>query len=511
MNMNYQLKNAVWELTMACNMRCKHCGSSCTTKQDDELTTEEALNLCDQLAELGMKEITLSGGELTLRNDWHMIAKRLTDHGIVTSMITNGWLLDDEMIAKAKDADIRTIAISIDGLQKTHDAIRRTGSFERDLKALRKIRTAKINPGVVTTLHEANFPELEGMYNFFLDAGVTIWQFQIALPMGNFTHHKDLYLKKERMKQIIDFCYSKIEGDIRMCPSDCIGYFTQKEIDLAEKILGVRAVWNGCPAGKNGIGILCNGDIVGCTSIRDKQFVAGNIRNTPLRQIWESEDSFRWNREFKKSDLKGFCHDCIYGDKCLGGCTNSRYCFGGDIYSENEYCAWNWDMKEFVDGIDACDDEQELAEFAYDCICQKHYQPAFLAVKKLIAMNQKELRYQDWFAFLHYQIGDYATCIKINEKILKADSSFHPALKGLGLATFMNGDREKGLQLLRDSLPNGTADAYVDLYYSLIMDEKTEEAAQVKQEAAERFSVDISDENWVATLKPSRVRTTSER
>lgn len=490
--MKYQLKGGVWELTVACNMRCKHCGSSCTTKQDDELTTKEALELCDQLADLGMEEITLSGGELTLRDDWHLIAKRLIDHGIVTSMITNGWLLDDTMIAKAKDAGMRTIAISIDGLQKTHDAIRRPGSFERDLVAIRKIRAAGINPGVVTTIHEANFPELEEMYDCFLDAGVTIWQFQIALPMGNFTHHKDLYLKKERVRQIIDFCYSKIDGDIRMCPSDCIGYFTEKEVLLTEKIVGSKAVWSGCPAGKRGIGILCNGDIVGCTSIRDKQFVAGNIRNTSLREIWESPDSFRWNREMKKSDLHGFCHDCIYGDQCLGGCSNSRYCFGGDIYSENEYCAWNYDMKEFVSGIDECDDEQELSQFAYDCINRKHYQPALLATKKLIDRNPEQLRYQDWLAFLYFQIGDYESCIQVNKTILEKDSTCNSALKGLGLATFMAGDHEKGLKLMKDSLENGSADNYADLYTALLQDGNPEEAAQIKKQAQARFSIDIT-------------------
>ena len=490
--MKYDLQGGVWELTVACNMRCKHCGSSCTDKQADELTTEEALDLCDQLADLGMRYITLSGGELTLRDDWHLIAKRLTDHGIVTSMITNGWLLDDEMIAKAKDAGIRTIAISIDGLQKTHDSIRRPGSFERDLKNIKKIREANIFPCAVTTIHEGNFPELEEMYQCFLDAGVDSWQMQIALPMGNFSHHKDLYLKKERISQIIDFCYSKIDGDIYMCPADCIGYFTEKERILKGKMHNTTYTWSGCPAGKRTIGILCNGDIVGCTSIRDKQYIAGNIRKTPLREIWESPDSFQWNRQLKKEDLKGICHDCIYGDQCLGGCTNSRYCFGGDIYSENEYCAWNYDMKEYEQGIAQCEDEEELSEFASECFTQKQYQPALFAVKKLMSMNKDNLLYQDWHAFLLFQLKDYASCIAVNTDILNADPGRNIALKGLGLATFMNGDHKKGIELIRTSLEQGKADNYADLYQVLMIDGQEEEALKVKEEALKRFHLDIS-------------------
>ena len=72
--MEYQLKTGVWEITMACNMRCGHCGSSCAERLPDELTTDEALRLCDDLAELELKRITLSGGEPFLREDWYKIA-----------------------------------------------------------------------------------------------------------------------------------------------------------------------------------------------------------------------------------------------------------------------------------------------------------------------------------------------------------------------------------------------------------------------------------------------------
>ena len=73
-----KLTTAVWEITMGCNMRCKHCGSSCAEALPDELNTSEALEVCDQLKDLGLKVITLSGGEPTTRSDWHIIAKRFS-------------------------------------------------------------------------------------------------------------------------------------------------------------------------------------------------------------------------------------------------------------------------------------------------------------------------------------------------------------------------------------------------------------------------------------------------
>ncbi len=86
--MAYNLITAVWEITMNCNMRCKHCGSACDGPLPDELTHEEALDLCDTLGRLGLRRMTLSGGEPFTRQDWHIIAARLVQHKITTN-VTN--------------------------------------------------------------------------------------------------------------------------------------------------------------------------------------------------------------------------------------------------------------------------------------------------------------------------------------------------------------------------------------------------------------------------------------
>src|SRR5688500_7094210 len=47
---------AVWEITLACDLACRHCGSRAGKDRPDELTTEECLDLVDQMAELGVQE-----------------------------------------------------------------------------------------------------------------------------------------------------------------------------------------------------------------------------------------------------------------------------------------------------------------------------------------------------------------------------------------------------------------------------------------------------------------------
>ena len=128
--MKYQPITCVWEVTMGCNMRCGHCGSSCAESLPDELTTEDALGLCDQIAELGLKWITLSGGEPLTRKDIPLLVKRLSSQGVAVNIITNGWLLEREMAKQLKDSGISTVAISIDGTPKIHDRYNRAAAYD---------------------------------------------------------------------------------------------------------------------------------------------------------------------------------------------------------------------------------------------------------------------------------------------------------------------------------------------------------------------------------------------
>ena len=135
--MKYQLKHAVWEITYRCNMRCKHCGSGCGIPLIDELTTDEALIVCDDLVRLKAKIVTLSGGEPFMRGDWPLLAKRLSDNNVKVNCISNGYFIDDALITKVLESGICNIGVSVDGLRETHDFIRMKGSFNRSMAALK--------------------------------------------------------------------------------------------------------------------------------------------------------------------------------------------------------------------------------------------------------------------------------------------------------------------------------------------------------------------------------------
>ncbi len=304
--MDYTPVTAVWEVTMGCNMRCDHCGSACAEPLPDELTTEEALDVCDQMRDLGLKWITLSGGEPLTRKDWPLLAGRLYKNGIIPNIITNGWLVSEKMVNIAEANGVETISISLDGVKATHDRIRKKGSYDTVINAFDVLNKMNHVSGANTTVTKENIGEMEAIKDILLAHQVDLWQIQIGLPMGNLSEHRDLVIEPEVVNYLLDFSYkTQLEGNIKVFPADCLGYFTDKETVVRQMSTGANApvVWQGCNAGKRSFGLLHNGDVLGCTSIREKSFIEGNVRQRSLKEIWHDPESFKWARDMKKSDL----------------------------------------------------------------------------------------------------------------------------------------------------------------------------------------------------------------
>lgn len=485
---------AVWEITMGCNMRCKHCGSSCESALEGELTTEEALNLCDDLGKLGFKWITLSGGEPTTRKDWDLIAKRLNENNIIPNMITNGWSLNEELIDKAVNAGINTIAISIDGLENTHDIIRKEGSFKRSMSVLDLLKNKNINYSIITTINSGNIKELEELKSIFIEKGVMGWQLQLGLPMGNMAKNSDLVAKPSDIDIVIDFAHkAMLEDKIDIQLADCIGYFNIKEIEVRNHSLKTNVYeWDGCAAGKYTLGILHNGDIVGCTSIRNKEFIEGNIRTKRIEEIWENPDGFSWNRKMKKEQLKGLCKKCKYGNKCLGGCSNTRLTHGGSIYSENKFCSYNFALSRANSQFDMVESIEELYYKAKKFIERDNLQLAEMVLSKAIERGSENEEVLKLYGYTNFMLENYEESKIANKKLIAINSNDVYANKGLGLCFAKLGELDKGIEYLKKAI-NLTDEKFLDPYYdlavTLLENNKKQEAINIIEEARKKFTV----------------------
>jgi len=468
--MEYQPITAVWEITFACNMRCKHCGSSCEGFLPDELTTGEALKLCQDIGKLGLKYLTISGGEPFLREDWHIIADGLRKNNVIPVVITNGWFIDEDIIDKAFKARVSNIAISLDGLKENHDFMRREGSFDRIMKALDLLKAKGMSSSIVTSLNKNNIQELPQLKKLLIEKGVDSWQMQIAVAMGNLLNHRHLILEPHQVDTIIDFAYqTNLEGEIMVYLADCVGYYNLKEVEVRKMLnpsnKNYDGFWRGCPAGKNSFGIRCNGNIIGCTSIRDDSYIEGNVRETPLPELWERNNAFAWNRELTGSQLQGFCKQCQYADHCLGGCTNVKITMDNTLY-QNRYCSYRVSAQKEKSQIEDIIDTDTLIAKGKKYSDEGQYQFAEFYFNRVLQLDPRNREVLDYLGFIYFQLENYEKCLESNRASLQINPNNPYALKGLGNCLARMGKLEEGIEYLKKSIEIATED-FTDCYHDL--------------------------------------------
>jgi radical SAM protein with 4Fe4S-binding SPASM domain len=305
-------------------------------KRRDELTTEECIDVAKQLKELGCRRVSLIGGEVFMRRDWDVIVDALTSRGIVTCIITNGFLFREEHIRRLKELNIESVAVSLDGPKDVHDKYRQEGSYDRAVRAIGMLSGAGIPVSVITTLNHENAERLEDFFPIVSGFDIFAWQLQACSPMGN------------AAKAGIDFAFDFgevirfVERHMYNVPfamgvAHNIGYFTENDDRLRGRRRG-GAGFRGCTAGLDGIGIDSIGNVRGCESMYDDAFIEGNLREKRLADIWNDPDAFAYNRKFKKELLTGKCSTCEMGKYCAGGCRSYNYFVHGKIY-ESPACA----------------------------------------------------------------------------------------------------------------------------------------------------------------------------
>ncbi|MBN3922247.1 nif11-class peptide radical SAM maturase 3 [Nostoc sp. NMS4] len=346
--MTYHRKSyAVWEITLKCNLACSHCGSRAGHERTNELSSEEALDLVKQMAEVGIKEVTLIGGEAFLRPDWLEIAKAINEAGMLCGMTTGGYGISLETAQKMKEAGIRTVSVSIDGLEATHDRLRgKKGSWKYAFKTMSHLREVGITFGCNTQINRLSAPEFPYIYECIRDAGASAWQVQLTVPMGNAADNADILLQPHELLDIYPMlarvARRAYQEGVQLQAGNNIGYYGPYE-----RLLRGRgkehefSFWQGCGAGLSTLGIEADGAIKGCPSLPTTAYTGGNIREHTLHDIIEGAEELRFNLGAGTPEgtkhLWGFCKTCEYAELCRGGCSWTAHVFFNKR-GNNPYC-----------------------------------------------------------------------------------------------------------------------------------------------------------------------------
>ena len=336
------LTHVVWELTLACDLGCRTCGSRAGRPRPDELSTDEALDVVEQLAEMGTREVSLIGGEAYLRDDWHIIAAAIKREGMVCSMVTGGRGFDPARARLAAEAGMDAVSISVDGIGPTHDVQRGVaGSFDAAVAAFRNLRGAGVRVSANSQLNRLSVGDLEAMLDLFLELGAHAWQVAVTVPMGRAADRPEWLLQPWELLDLFPRLAALAErgraGGLALWAGNNVGYFGPHEATLRGAGLAPGAHFDGCGAGVTTLGIEADGTVKGCPSLPTTAYAAGTVREASVRAMWDERAALAFARVARAEELWGECASCYYADVCRGGCSWTAHVFFGRR-GNNPYC-----------------------------------------------------------------------------------------------------------------------------------------------------------------------------
>ena len=312
-----------WNVTRKCNLKCPHCYINATTETlNNELSTEEAKGLIDQISEVSRPLLILSGGEPLLRKDIFELVRYGTEKGLKMGLGSNGSLIDDIAAKRLKEAGVKTVSISLDSsIPERHDEFRGvSGSWEKAVSAIKALRNNDMLVQVNTTVTQNNFDEIDEIMSLVEKLEVENFHLFFLVPTGRGAKITDI--SPAMYEGMIKTTFAKTaKHKLNVRPS-CAPQFMRIAKDVG---LDMRQWIRGCIAGLYYCRIYPNGEITPCPYLPIK---LGNIREKSFKEIWLTSEVFKALRDF--TALKGKCGACDYSSIC-GGCRARAYGLSSDF------------------------------------------------------------------------------------------------------------------------------------------------------------------------------------
>ena len=340
-----------WNVTRKCDLKCPHCYVNATAKQlRNELTTEEAKALMDQICEVSRPLLILSGGEPLLREDIFELIHYGAAKGLKMGLGSSGGLIDAQAAKRLKEAGIETVSISLDShIPQQHDEFRGVnGSWEKAVRAIKALREEGVLVQVNTTVTQQNYNQIDDIMSLVEGLGVENFHLFFLVPTGRGVKLKDI--SPSKYESMIRTTFAKTAKHRLNVKPSCAPQFMRIAKDMG---LDMSRWIRGCIAGLYYCRVYANGDITPCPYLPIK---LGNIREKSFGEIWFGSDIFKKMRDFDA--LKGKCGICEHRDLC-GGCRARAYGLSSDF-------------------IDYCGDLHEPAELKGDYLAEDPwclYQP----------------------------------------------------------------------------------------------------------------------------------------
>ncbi len=309
-----------WNITMKCNLKCSHCYiNSVERGLPEELSTEEAKELIDQIASVSKPLLIISGGEPLLRPDLFAIIQYAKSKGLKVGIGSNGTLINKEKAKKLREAGVDTVSISLDSIHpEKHDSFRGVkGAWQKAVNAIKNLKDEGILIQVNTTVTKENYSEIGQILDFVERLGVENFHLFFLVPTGRGARLEDI--TPEMYENMIMQTLKILHRHGLNVKFSCAPQFMRIMHQTGSQMRHVQSSMRGCIAGFYYCRIYPTGDVTPCPYMPIK---LGNIREKSFKEIWFTSKVLNDIRNPDK--LKGKCGKCHYRHIC-GGCRARAY------------------------------------------------------------------------------------------------------------------------------------------------------------------------------------------
>jgi len=366
---------AIWEVTQSCDLACKHCRAAAQPiPHPDQLSHAEGKALIDQIAAMHIPIFVFTGGDPLKRDDLFDLIRYAASKNVQVAVTPSATpLLTREAIFKMKEAGLVRLGISLDGSSpEIHDAFRGLpGAWARTIQAIEWANEAGIPIQVHTTISRHNAHDLDNLCNLFEKLAIVMWNVFFLVPVGR--GQLDDLLSGEEFERVFGKIYElSLRANFQIKTTEAMHYRRYLlQHHLEERRFSHGQGGHGSRPAAHGSGQYEPGAPTADAATRNRAWAtrrvndgkgfmfishvgnvypsgflpidAGNIRETPLAEIYRNAPIFRALRN--TSRLEGKCGACEFKEIC-GGSRARAYALTGDPLAQEPCCIYqpkNWD------------------------------------------------------------------------------------------------------------------------------------------------------------------------
>ncbi len=324
----YRFFELQWHITAKCELKCKHCyiynDETYMSEIINELSLKECEGVMDDLVEmcktLKVKpRIAFTGGDPLLRNDFFDLLSLALERNIEIAILGNSYGLNENTVKKIKHYNPMYCQLSLDGLEKKHDSIRKEGCFNDIVRAIKLLKENEIPVNICMTLSRYNMGDIIPLMDYVNELKVDTFTFARFSPTGEGEKNKEWLISPNDYRNLLVDIDSKItelkesnaftkygkkcylfsallnyeSGDIKLPPKDGKIYF-------------------GCSIGIHGMIILADGKVNACRRFPSE---IGDIKKSKLLDIFLNSPKLN---EYRGVDKLEKCSKCELMQICRG-------------------------------------------------------------------------------------------------------------------------------------------------------------------------------------------------